>query len=541
MEAKVMTLDDEALGPEAIEKRIERTYDDYPYVSHPFSQTHPERLATLATLFGMNPKPVDDCRVLELGCATGGNLIPMSVQYPGSEFYGIDLSSKQVEEGQRIVSTLGLGNITLEHLSITDLDEKAGSFDYIICHGVFSWVPEEVRDKILAICGAQLKDNGIAYISYNTYPGWHTGDSIRNMMRYHTRGFSKPQDKVNQARALLKFLQESVNTESSPYGMNLKNELNYINKIGNYYIAHEHLEECNVPMYFHEFMEQAQQHGLQYLAETQFSTMLAGNFRAEVATTLKQIGNNIVQMEQYMDFLRNRRFRQTLLCRADQQLNRTLGADTLATLYFGAQVKLLEEGEVNLTEKVNQTFKNSAGKTVGLLNPVTRAAMQALDAAWPQLLAFDDLLQQSIERLPADSVPDRDTLRRQLLTDLLRCYSRDIVELHAHNTPVCTAVSERPLASPLARCQAEIQPYVTNQRHEPIKLDMFSRHVIRLLDGDNDRDAIVEKMEQRVRDGELTVRHGGKNIDDTETACSYIGQFVDKTLRALAREALLVE
>src|SRR5262245_10234755 len=122
------------------------TYDEMPYDSYPYIQTHPSRLAVIATLFGMNPPAVEKCRVLELGCASGGNLIPMAEMLPASEFVGVDLSGRQIADGQRIVDALGLSNITLRHASILDVDESYGPFDYVICHGVFSWVPDQVRE-----------------------------------------------------------------------------------------------------------------------------------------------------------------------------------------------------------------------------------------------------------------------------------------------------------------------------------------------------------------------------------------------------------
>jgi SAM-dependent methyltransferase len=182
------------------------SYDEVPYDSNPFQQTHPSRLFTIGTLFGLRPAPVQRCRVLELACAGGGNLMPMADYLPDSEFVGIDLSAKQIADGQAIAAQLGLKNLTLRQANILDVDASYGSFDYIIAHGVFSWVPGAVRQKILDICSQRLNPNGIAYVSFNTYPGWHMRGMIRDMMRYHSGRFNQPQERVRQARALLDFL-----------------------------------------------------------------------------------------------------------------------------------------------------------------------------------------------------------------------------------------------------------------------------------------------------------------------------------------------
>ena len=193
------------LDPEQLsttQEEIAKSYDDLPYESDPVPRSHPELLATMGTLFGMTPPTVGSCRVLELGCASGGNLIPMAYQLPDSEFLGIDLSEIHVREGTRLVEKLGLSNISLEHKDILKLSNEIGDFDYIIAHGVYSWVPEAVKDKILALCRAHLVPNGIAYVSYNTYPGWHMREMVRNMMRYHVQQNDDTQMKVRSGKGI---------------------------------------------------------------------------------------------------------------------------------------------------------------------------------------------------------------------------------------------------------------------------------------------------------------------------------------------------
>src|SRR5436190_23362618 len=97
------------------DERDVTSYDEVPYKSYPYPQSHPDRLATVATLFGMEPPPLDNCRVLELGCCSGGNLIPMAERFPGRRFVGVDYSQRQVAEGQATLKELGLENIELRH------------------------------------------------------------------------------------------------------------------------------------------------------------------------------------------------------------------------------------------------------------------------------------------------------------------------------------------------------------------------------------------------------------------------------------------
>ncbi len=187
-------------------------YDELPYPGGSYTQTHPDRLATLAILFGMTPAPVERCRVLELGCGDGGNLIPMAFALPKSSFFGVDLAGTAISRGLELIGQLGLANIRLHQVNLIDMGDMSADsarYDYIIAHGLYSWVPPDVRERILEICKSQLAPNGVAFVSYNAYPGGHLHDTVREMMRFHTRHVTDAREKVRQARELLEFLVEA--------------------------------------------------------------------------------------------------------------------------------------------------------------------------------------------------------------------------------------------------------------------------------------------------------------------------------------------
>ena len=413
-------------------KETPYSYDEVPYESNPFPQTHPDRLAVMATLFGMKSKPINRCRVLELGCASGGNLIPMAVGLPGSSFVGVELSARQVADGQALIETVGLKNIELRQMSIMDVNKKFGEFDYIITHGVYSWVPDAVQEKIIEICGTNLAAEGVAYISYNTYPGWHYRGMIRDMMMYHTKQLPTPQARIVQARALLDFLAQSVPAENNAYGIMLKNELDLLRNLKDYYLFHEHLEDANRPIYFHEFAEQAARLGLQYLGEADFSAMLASNFQKQVADTLKQVSNDIIRTEQYMDFLRNRTFRQTLFCRKEVTLKRNLGPSDMRNFYFASSAKPVSE-KPDICSATPEQFRDQAGHTLTTTNPLVKAVFAHLSEIWPQSASFNDLLTTARARASGTLVQDASALAREaevLGGDLLTAYTANLVELH---------------------------------------------------------------------------------------------------------------
>jgi methyltransferase-like protein/cyclopropane fatty-acyl-phospholipid synthase-like methyltransferase len=524
------------------------SYDEVPYESHPFAQTHPSRLFTVGTLFGMRPTPVQRCRVLELGCAGGGNLIPMADMLPDAEFVGIDLSDRQIQDGQAVVKEFGLKNLTLKTASIMDVDDSYGMFDYIICHGVFSWVPESVQDKVYSICQKQLTPNGIAYISYNTYPGWHLRGMIRDMMRYHSQRFNTPQLRTQQARALLDFLAQSVKQDGSAYAVLLKSELETLRHQADHYLYHEHLEENNQPLYFHQFADRAKAHGLKYLGEARVGTMVTGNFGPEIEKTLRMLATDQVQAEQYMDFLRNRMFRETLICLDRVQPNWAVNPESLRVLHVASPAKAVGADGQPLTDVVvnnedTVSYKSPSGMSMGTNRPLLKACMQVLAGNYPATLPFDQLRKQARELIGGDSADPKliaeDT--QVIAIGLLNCYmGSDLVELHGVPISFTSQPGDRPTATPLARMQASKAPVVTNRRHEVVRLNDLDRHLVPLLDGKNDKAAIVEKLTAIAQSGALNVQKDGLTIYDAKEINTALTSVIDQAVANVARMALLV-
>lgn len=518
------------------------SYDDVPYESHPFAQSHPDRLATMARLFGMDPAPVTGCRVLELGCASGGNIIPMAVNTPDSSYVGVDLSGKQIEDGKAHVANLGLDNVELRQNSITDVDESWGKFDYILCHGVFSWVPPEVQDSIIGICAENLNPQGVAYISYNVYPGWHMREMIRHMMLYHCEQFSDPKQKVQQARALLDFLANSVPTKDNHYGLLLKSELDLLRKCRDSYLYHEHLEDDNRPMYFHQFMERAGTRGLQYLSEAEFSTMMTSGFKKEVADTLKRISTNIIKTEQYMDFVRNRLFRQTLLCHKDVQLKRNLTWEDVPKFLIASSAAPENNHQVELSSGKRESFKTNQGVGIQVSRPIVKAALLVLKETWPRALPFDEVFEKSLERLekkPEDEAGKKQ-VRANLASDILQGYTARMVELHTWQPEFVTEVSEKPVAAVAAREYANNGNITVNQRHESVAMDAVTQNLLPLLDGEHDRQQLFEAIKEAWTEGRLILKRNDQPIEDEEQAMITLEKALDQSLNGMANKAVLV-
>lgn len=516
-------------------------YDAIPYHSQAFAQTHPDRLATVARLFGLTPPEVSRCRVLELGCAAGGNLIPMAYALPDSEFIGVDLSVKQVEQGQCAIDQLGLTNIRIEHASILDIDDRWGSFDYVLCHGVFSWVPPAVQDKILAIAAQQLSPHGIAYISYNTYPGWYLRGGVRHMLGYHTAALHTPAERVAHARQLLNQLVSAITPNSGPYAQMLNGEIERLRESADWYLFHEVLEPNNTPLYFHQFIERAHRYGLQYLAEAEFSSMLTLQLPAALAQALEQISTDLVQFEQNLDFVRNRHFRQTLLCNAAALPQRALTPAVLHGLYAASGAQREKAGPLDLRPGIAASFRTQAGAQGTTQNPLTKAALAFLGERWPLGWNVEELCDAAAERAAA-WVPaaQAQTYRELLLQELLQCFQAELIDLHSWQPPCVHQVSTRPRASAWAVSEAATQSLVTNLRHEVINLLPFSQAILPLLDGQRATSDVLEHLYAQVAAGKLAVPHTTEPFQPSPELHAQVAVWMHDSLHRLARYALLI-
>jgi methyltransferase-like protein/SAM-dependent methyltransferase len=523
------------------------SYDDVPYDSHSYPQSHPARLATVAALFGLSPPPLDGCRVLEMGCASGGNLLPLALAYPDSRFVGVERSARQSALGRLLATELGLTNVEIRHGDILGISEADGLFDYIVCHGVYSWVPRPVQEAILAVCARNLRPGGVAYVSYNTYPGWKQLGMLRDMMLFHARRFPTPGQQVSQARGLLDFLSKWVPEQDDPYGLLLKKTTEGLRGKSDNYLYHDHLEEVNEPVYFHQFMERADAAGLQFLGEADLGLMATDGLPEELREKLAEVAPNTLMQEQYLDFLRNRSFRQTLLVHKGQPVNRKLSPASLVAMHLTMSARP-EKNQLDLARREKVEFKGPGGRSVTASEPLVKSFLAALVRAWPGSVPFADAYEQAhlLLGLPLPAAGLAGALARQerAAVELSRLVylgaARRVIELSLGPPRFALVAGEKPLASPLARIQAREATRVTNLRHETVTLSDFDRQLLPLLDGTRGRAELLAGVTALVRQGALVPREGGTPVTDPARQQTMLQAFLERSLRQLAQLALLL-
>ena len=510
----------------------ETSYDEVPYLELTHAETHPDRLATAALLLGMQPASTEQCRVLELGCASGSNLVPMAEALPESTFLGIDISARQISEGRALVEELGLSNLTLRQMDILDVGPELGEFDYVIAHGVYSWVPRPVQDHIFAIARRNLAPHGVAYVSYNAYPGWHTVGVLRDMLLFHAGRIEDPAERGAEGNRLLAWLaglpeegRTAFGEMLASYAASLEERLEGLDERRDTYLLHDALAAVNSPVYFAELAERASAAGLQYLAEVDSPLLMPRHLVRQVTEAFGSRAEGVVELEQYVDFLRGRMFRRTLLCHAEARLDRAIGAARLSGLHVASRALRAPDRPDQRPGVVR--FSSPNGATLAIDHAPSVTALDLLSAAWPSTIPFDDLVDRAL-----DATPDRagggasetlDRHRALISGNLLtaHCYTAQLVELRPRPLDPVAVPSERPRASESARVEAGRGPVVTDAYYQAVRLDEIGRRLIGLLDGTRDRAALRQ-------DPELS----GDGTED---------EGLERRLRWIARNALLVE
>jgi SAM-dependent methyltransferase len=441
-------------------------YDEVRYSNYPYAQTHPDRLATVAGLHGVPAPDPGSARVLELGCGAGGNLLAMAVATPGIRALGVDLAREVIEEGRRAIAEVGVENVELRQGDIADLaNGELGEFDYVIAHGVYAWIPEPVRDALLAAAQSHLAADGVAYISYNANPGGYMRRALRDAGLWFARAEPDLAAKAERTQELYRFMLDTRAGTKDWWGQLLESQLPPFAYGATYRLVHDDLSEFWNPVWFADFAARAAEHRLAYVGDADLGNLLPGRVPETVEADLHSIaGGDRIAYEQHCDLLRCVFFRQSILCRDSRTPAAEPSPAVLHGLHYAARGR--EEPA-----------------PAGLL----AAAVELLRSRAPDTLAFGEL------RAALGADPDA------LGEALLEAFNAELVMPHrAPLRAVRPGDVGRPVASRLARWQAGRGTELTSLAYTTVVMEEpAARLLITLLDGTRDRAAIREEFGER--------------------------------------------
>ena len=507
-------------------ERARHAYDSAPYRSVALMRLHPARLAGHARWLGFEPPPVAAARVLEIGCAAGGHIIPLAASFPHARFLGVDVSPRQIADGVARITRLGLDNITLSARSLTEIGAADGAFDYIIAHGLYSWIPDDLRDALLKVCGERLSENGIALISYNVLPGWRLFQAVRDSMMLHAGSETDLQARGAKTRRLFALMKEHADPETS-YGRFWRDEAQKMTAGDDAYFTHEIFEETNAPTTFRDFVDGASRHGLAYLAESRARANFAESVTPGAGAIIADLSaGDALAREQYVDIVSGRTFRESMLVRAAAlaKVEPSLDDTRLAALHLIAPMDL----EIKRAD-------HGAASIVG--------DEVAIDDATPASIAAIGRL---IERRPSSSrladllAPEADAeTGRALLALLRRMAQAGLLDVSSEPTVCAQSLVARPKAWPLAASDAAAGALTTTMRHAPFHMDPLDRLMLPKLDGLRSRDSLVDFIVAETAAGRMQASGPAALLADRKALRAALAAEVDKRLGVYARLGLL--
>ncbi|TDK24458.1 methyltransferase domain-containing protein [Luteimonas aestuarii] len=502
---------------EPVNHETRARYDDLPYSSYAYQYSAPEQLAAVASLFGLPSAGIATARVLELGCGAGGNLVPVALRHPACKAVGVDISRIQIDEGKGVIDRLGIGNISLVEADLLELDaESLGEFDYIIAHGVYSWVPRQVQEAMLALIHRCLAPDGVAYISYNTYPGWKTKEIVRDAMLMHGGARPTATEQVAYGRSMLGFLKQTALAG----GLTAAAVDECMAQVMNGpidYVAHEYLAPYNQPCYFHEFVRRVEKHGLAYLGEAQPSMMMPSNYNPELSRQLYgALGGDQVRVEQYLDFAVSRVFRQTLLVHAERAagLRWELDRGALHGMHFAS--RLATVGGPIVLDGQPQEFvapPNTANISVALSG--IKQAIDLLAKTWPGTVTRDEMIRYAYQTQGGNDAVSAEVLGGAIDELCEKLVLRGMAQVRLAAVAVVPASGDRPVVDPVVRKQlASLAPHrkhVANAWHDSVEVMDIDRLLFPLMDGTVDRAELIAATVDALRDGRLSPPVDGNN------------------------------
>ena len=463
------------------------SYDELPYDSLALPETQPDFLAAVARLHGFEAPDPRAARILEIGCAQGGNLIPLAWRWPDAECVGVELSRLQAESGNRFIAELGLTNVRILHADLAALPGELGAFDYIIAHGVYSWVPASVRTALLDLCRRHLAPSGLAYVSFNVESGWRPLMRLRETLLQRTAASPDAPARYRAARDVLDALARA------PDDPLIAKEIAFLQQASPSYFFHEYLDSHNSPMRFDAFAQALDGHALRYVGE-------AGPRHAIVAIeeswglAPEGLYGRWMDAEAALDDAHEIRFRRALIARDDAPCAQPAHPEAMESLAFFAD--LGSDDEIDLDQASTQFFLTPAGARVAVDEPLAKAAVMVLAETYPAALPYRALLQSARDTLAAFGAACGDgdiAAFRETLFQLVIAQAIMPTVLPAGGA---AAPSATPRAHALAQLQAARDGWsVTGRRHVTLDLDAPARRLLSLLDGTRSRDVLARQMQ----------------------------------------------
>ncbi len=475
-------------------------YHIIPYPSIPIPESHPCHLAVLGRMFGLACASPPESRILDLGCASGGNLIPLAWRLPNARCVGVDLAENQIAEGQALADRLGLNNIELKAGNLLDIDESIGQFDYILAHGIYSWVPAPVRTGILSLARRLLAPAGILYVSYNTLPGWRMRGMLRDILLHACGDEQDPRNRMELAQEALARLEPALAGLDALSALYLREEMARLRRAPPSYLLFEYLAQENTPFLLTDFVNTAQENGLSYLCDSELAIQFPSGYGEGTEQALADIGDDL-ELEQWLDFVANRNFRRSLLCRDDAEPDPAIALEPLAECALHANTRPPAKLELRRNKLV--PFHLPDGARVEASHPLTKSILAQLHRAYPSALPFAELMDEAQREVDREGGSVFAPQVGNCMLELFTLFAQGSLKAQLHEDRI-PSPGDTPKPSALALAQLEAgYDEITTLHHTTLDLDELAVKILQLLDGSRTADQVAALIAQEIRAGNL--------------------------------------
>ena len=449
-------------------------YDAIPYRHGALRQSHPARMGAIGRLYGLPTAAPDRARVLELGCAEGGNLLPLAERLPRATFTGVDFSEVQIATAEAARAACGLANARMVCADLREWHPEAAACDYVIAHGVYSWVPDEVKECLLAACGRALAPGGMLYLSFNTLPGWGMLAGVREFLLAELAQFPGTAEKLAHLPRVLAALEQSLAGEETPHGVHMRELLGRMRAKSPEMILHDELELVNDPRPFSVVVAHAARHGLAYVGESHYASQHFEHLRPEMQAPLIGLGLDVLRVQQFMDVVLPRTHRTSLFCRASEAPPPRV--DPSAVHACALALREPQTGpRADLAAGAVFTLRGLHGMELPFTQSRLKALLTVLIEAAPVQVPFLEARAAADARLAAAGLAI-DVDDEALSLAVFRLFSLDFLDLLLAGDGAWLRPAEPPEPTALMRYQTEHGLPLTNRRHEQIALSAAQMH-----------------------------------------------------------------
>jgi SAM-dependent methyltransferase len=483
---------------------LRQQYESLAYVPTIHPNTSPDWLSVIGRLLGLPAAAPTACRVLDLGCGQGTDLIVKAAKFPNSHFTGVDFSSPDIDTARRLAAEAGVKNVEFHQADLLEWELDGPPFDYIIAYGLFSWVPDEVKERLLKITARCLAPDGIACISYLTYPGCKQAEALRDLMELRA-GMATGLEKARIAREVLGLLDRAYTAlPKKAYSASMLEQVRRISTKEDNFLLHDDLGLVRDPVYFLQFVNMAADHGLHYLGDTEFQSLLVDNLPPETTRDFSNLGLDRLESQQFTDFVLDRSFRCTLLTHPQPDPIGQLHPAVMRELCFASELQPKDPSVQPGAKEAEFITLDQSGTT--LCGELLVAFITVLARTPHAFLPYGEILAAAQTQAGRETQPFTPQEEDSLCRALVSLYGHLQIRLSCQPSVIPSRPADRPCLTLLNRALLRVHGMLATADDRILTFDEASLAFSRLLDGTRSIPELAKTPEAR------SIRDGGRQL-----------------------------